>query len=221
MLKRIDDFFTFFDIDKNACKHGVNLSSFAGVRAKGMVYIKDYEALLAIALHFKPKLIFEIGTYYGVTSNFFLSLLPDCKVVSIAYINSESKDPGNDYNNSELIREQIGTKISDKNRKRFTQLYGDSHLIDSKSLIQKHGYFDLVFIDGDHSAEGVSLDTELAKKIITKSGVICWHDANPKAEYMDVRKFLENDLSLSAIATKDEYIGGIAAWSKEIENKLR
>jgi hypothetical protein len=90
--------------------------------------------------------------------------------------------------------------------------------LDSQLILREHGNFDLVFIDGDHSREGVSQDTELAKKLITESGVMCWHDANRKPKYVDVRRFLEEELALTAIATKDEYLGGIACWSRDIED---
>ncbi len=185
-----------------------------------MTRTKDYEALTAVTLHYRPKHIFEIGTYLGVTSDFFLSLLPECEVVSIAYSNPRMRILGKIYNDSELTRELIGSKVLSHRKARFMQLYGDSHKLNSQLLVKEHGYFDLVFIDGDHSAQGVSQDTELAKKITTQSGVICWHDANPKPKYIAVRRFLEEDLSLSAIATRDEYLGGIAVWSREIEDIL-
>ncbi|WP_255255277.1 class I SAM-dependent methyltransferase [Bacillus pseudomycoides] len=35
---------------------------------------------------------------------------------------------------------------------------------------------DLIFIDGDHSLKGVMLDTLLARQVIRKGGIICWHD---------------------------------------------
>ncbi|MFF2290451.1 class I SAM-dependent methyltransferase [Peribacillus butanolivorans] len=35
---------------------------------------------------------------------------------------------------------------------------------------------DLIFIDGDHSKEGVLLDTILARQVIRQGGIICWHD---------------------------------------------
>lgn len=175
MLKRIDDFFTFLSINESDREFGIRAAALAGERAKGMTDIKDYEALSAIALHYRPRRIFEIGTYLGVTSDFFLSLLPECEVVSIAYRNLRWRITGKSYNNSELSREQIGSEVLEDNRTRFTQLYGDSHKLKSQSLVREYGHFDLVFIDGDHSAQGVSLDTELAKRIIAPSGVICWH----------------------------------------------
>jgi len=220
MIRRIHDFFDFFAIDERDRARGKRAAALAGGKANGMIDTNDYEALAAIALHFRPLRIFEIGTYLGVTSDFFLALLPECRVVSIAYQNPRWKFLGNFFNNSELTRKQIGSEVHADRRNRFTQLYGDSHKLDSRSILKEHGHFDLVFVDGDHSREGVSQDTELVKKVITESGVICWHDANPKPKYIAIRRFLEEKLTLAAIATKDEYVGGIACWSREIEDRL-
>ncbi len=220
MLKRIDDFFAFLAVDKEETQRGKKAAVVAGEIADGMTHIKDYEALAAIALHFKPDRIFEIGTYLGVTSDFFLSLLPESSVVSIAYQNPRWKLLGKVYNNSKLDTNQIGSAIDGLRRNRFTQIVGDSHKLESQSFLQEHGKFDLVFIDGDHTRSGASQDTDFALKIIQPSGMICWHDANPRPKYMDVRQFLENDLDRTAIATADTYIGGIACWSDDIEKRL-
>lgn len=220
MLKRIDDFFSYLAVDDRDREIGIRMAERYGEKAQGMTDTHDYHALAAIALHYKPRRLFEIGTYRGLTSDFFLSILSESEVVSIAYRNPRWKFFGRLFNNSELMKEQIGSEVVAERRPRFTQLYGNSHELDSESLLKEYGPFDLVLIDGDHSAEGVSLDTQLAKKIIAESGAICWHDANPKPKYMDVRRFLEEDLSLPAIATKDDYVGGIAVWSKEIADRL-
>ena len=220
MLTRIKDFFSFFSIDEVDRERGECMASQAAEKARGMTDINDYKALAAVFLYYKPMQIFEIGTYLGITSDFFLTLLPESEVVSIAYRNPQWKMLGRSYNNSELSREQIGSAVPEVRRNRFTQLYGDSHKLKGPALIEQYGYFDLVFIDGDHSAKGVSMDTELARKIMKESGCICWHDANPKPKYMDVRRFLESELPFSAIATEDDYTGGIAVWSKGIEIKL-
>ena len=221
MLTRIDSFFDFFAVDDSDRFVGQSLASKAASKADGMTHQKDYEALAAVALHTKPRLVLEIGTYLGVTSDFFLEMLPECRVVSIAYVSSRWNVFGNKLNNSGLSKEQIGSCVHESRRARFTQLIGDSHRLDSNDLVNKHGRFDLVFIDGDHSRDGVAQDTELAKEIIGASGVICWHDANPKEKYMDVRVFLERELPLRAIATKDEYIGGLACWSQRISEWAR
>lgn len=219
MLTRVNSFFDLFNIDEEERELGMRLAAEVGESAKGMTHQKDYEALAAIALHRKPSTIFEIGTYMGRTSNFFLQLLPDCTVVSIAYSSPRWKLLTRS-NNTELPEDKIGSCVDDNKRARFTQLIGDSHKLRAKDMLEQFGRFDMVFIDGDHSGKGVAKDTDLVKEIISDTGVICWHDANPKKKYIDVRRYLENKLLLHAIATEDEYIGGIACWSEEIQDNF-
>ena len=40
-------------------------------------------------------------------------------------------------------------------------------------------YFDMIYIDGDHSYEGVSVDLELAIHKVKRNGYICGHDYHP------------------------------------------
>jgi predicted O-methyltransferase YrrM len=218
VLTRIDDFFALLGVGAADRELGRREAALASAKAQRMMDVHDYEALAAIALRYRPARIFEIGTYLGVTSDFLLALLPECRVVSIAYVNPRLRLLGRRYNNSDLRREEVGSRVHVERRPRFTQLHGDSHRLDAEALVREHGRFDLVFIDGDHSREGVRQDTELARRIAKPSGIIAWHDANPKPAYLDVRRFLENDLALPAIATADTYVGGIAAWSPAIED---
>jgi predicted O-methyltransferase YrrM len=50
---------------------------------------------------------------------------------------------------------------------------------------------DVVFIDGDHSAEAVRHDSDLARQIVAPGGVIIWHDAHNDG--VEVRQVLELD----------------------------
>ncbi len=68
------------------------------------------------------------------------------------------------------------------------------------------------------SGSRVTLDTQLAMTVLAQGGVICWHDANPKPAYEDVRRFLEAMPRLHGIATEADFIGGVAAWSEQIED---
>ncbi len=220
MLERVGSFFDFFGLGEGDRAYALRLAGVAADRAREMMDLKDYEALAAIMLYSKPRIIFEIGTYLGVTSDFFLDLLPTCRVVSIAYPERRWWYLGKRYNNTELSRKQIGSAVKPESRARFTQLYGNSHQLQANRLVDEFGRFDIVFIDGDHTRDGVLEDTRLAREVISESGVICWHDANPKPKYRAVREFLEAELQLNAIATRDTYIGGIACWSGEVERKL-
>lgn len=221
MLTRVESFFDFLGVPDAERILGLERAALTGEVAQGMTHQKDYEALAAVVLHKKPRLIFEIGTFKGVTSDFFLQLLPETRVVSIAYVNPRLNPFRNKYNNSDLTKEHVGTMVAPERRARFHQLIGDSHQLNAETLLRDHGPFDMMFIDGDHSRDGVFQDTELAKKILDKDGVICWHDANPKEKYLPVRNFLEKELPWHGIATKDDYIGGIACWSPQIERKLQ
>ncbi len=220
MLTRIDDWFAFLGIEGEDRERGLAAAAEAERRAEGMTKGQDYRALAALTIYTQPMNIFEIGTFLGVTSDFFLSLLPEAKLVSIAYQNPRWKFLGRIFNNSSLAKEEVGSKVSPANRARFTQLYGNSHKLKADRLISNHGRFDLVFVDGDHSREGVAQDTVLAQAILAKGGAICWHDANPKEKYLGVREYLEQDLPLHAIATTDDYLGGVAFWCPTLDAKL-
>lgn len=210
MLTRINSFFDYFSLDESSRIMGEKAAVEAAEMSKGMMDVKDYLALAAVCLARRPRTIFEIGTYLGVTSNFFLRLLPECRVVSIAYVNPMIALFGKKSNNSDLPKEKVGSKVDIAMKSRFEQLYGDSHELNAKDMLEEHGSFDMILIDGDHSYDGVAQDTALARKMLMESGVLCWHDANPKEKYLEVREFLEKSADFSAIATFDDYIGGIA-----------
>jgi predicted O-methyltransferase YrrM len=221
MIKRIPDFFSFLDVAGETRVAAARDAARASAKAGRMMDARDYEALAALAVHARPRRIFEIGTYLGVNSDFLLTLAPHAELVSIAYVNKRWTPFRRRYNNSELPPHRIGCEVQPERRERFTQLHGDSHRLDAGTLVRRYGRFDLVFIDGDHSRTGVAQDTALARAILAESGAIAWHDANPKPAYLDVRRFLEQDLTLAAIATQDTYVGGIAAWSVAIEAKVQ
>ena len=44
--------------------------------------------------------------------------------------------------------------------------------------------YDLIFIDGLHTAEQVLKDCENALKVLNENGIIVWHDVNPSSEIM-------------------------------------
>jgi predicted O-methyltransferase YrrM len=217
MLVRINDFGNFFGVGGLRRKRILLSARSAAFRSQGMIHLRDYLALGSVIDNVHPTRIFEIGTYLGTTSEFFMRLVPNCMVVSIAYINS---NVGRRYNNSQLPTWRIGCAVRATPRSRFTQLLGDSHDLSSDCLIRQFGRFDLVFIDGDHSTYGVAQDTTLALSILSRRGVVCWHDSSPKPKYVSVRQYLERIPTFLAISTPNTYIGGLAVWSRAIEARL-
>lgn len=218
MLQRHADWFPVLKVKPAARSRAQAIMAETLAISAGMMHQRDIEALTALLLALKPKRIFEIGTYRGASSEMMLRLLPEAQVVSIAFVNpAETRQ----FNNDDLREDEVGALVSVGNRSRYTQLIGDSHQIDPASFVRDHGRMDLVFIDGDHSREGVRQDTELADAILAPGGAIAWHDANPKKRYLGSRLFLEQDMDRLALATTDDFIGGVALWSEALERQLR
>lgn len=219
MLHRTASFARTLGLSPADTQRVETLAQAAATAAEGMTHLEDYRALGAVCCDLRPRRIFEIGTFLGVTSNYFLELLPDVEVVSIAYVRNKLNPFSRKYNNSSLSGTDVGSRVAPQNRRRFRQLLGDSHQLQPGEMLKRFGPFDLVFIDGDHTHRGVSLDTELCRQIIAPRGGICWHDANPVEKYLDVRRFLEQDLPWTALATNDHYVGGVAYWQPQLAER--
>lgn len=219
MLRRHADWFRLLEIGEELRDRARASIEHAFSASQGMMHRIDVESLAAAVLYCKPKRVFEIGTYRGASAELMLLLLPDLQVISVAWVQGEQ---GSDrYNNDDLSRDEVGELVSPAHRDRYIQLIGDSHKIDPETFVQEHGRMDLVFIDGDHSREGVRQDTDLARAILAPGGAIAWHDANPKRRYLGCRQFLEEDLQQLALATTDDFVGGVALWTEKLERQLR
>ncbi|MGL4238539.1 MAG: class I SAM-dependent methyltransferase [Tabrizicola sp.] len=219
VLQRHGDWFGLLKVGKKKQADARDVIEHAYANSQGMMHRIDVESLVAAALHCQPKRVFEIGTFKGASSDMLLRLLPDAHVTSIAFA---SENPTKrQYNNDQLRISEVGALVGPEHRGRFTQLIGDSHKIDPEAFVQEHGRMDLVFIDGDHSREGVRQDTELAHAILAPGGAIAWHDANPKRRYIGSRQFLEDDMAELALATTDDFQGGVAFWTEKLERQLR
>lgn len=58
-------------------------------------------------------------------------------------------------------------------------ILGDTHTNEIYNKISSHGKFDLIFIDGDHSYEGVKRDFNMYKNLLSDRGYIAFHDIDP------------------------------------------
>ena len=220
MLQRFGDWFTFFGSSANDIQSSAALVQQAAELSAGMLAGQDYAALAAALLHLRPKTIFDIGTHSGATADFMLSLLPQSRVISLEYFPEDDLDAGFSGRPARLAFEQIGAKVSFENRPRFTQVIGEVNLIVARDFVARHGAMDFVFIAGEPTTAALAQNTALAQKVLTPSGAIAWHGANPKRKYAAMRDYLENSLGLKAMATADTFIGGVALWSPALEAQL-
>lgn len=103
--------------------------------------------------------ILETGTRYGrTTMNLAKFCPPGGRVVSIDLDQTNAKET--------LAR------MPEEIQKKVTLIQHDTNTFDFSTI----GKFDMIFIDGDHSANGVISDTLNAIKILKPGGVIFWHD---------------------------------------------
>jgi hypothetical protein len=132
----------------------------------GTSMITDIILLKALAKRFSKCSYLEIGTWRGeslvnvaeVAAECFSISLSDDEIKSFGYPDSVSKV--SDF----FIRDFQKIKLIKHNSQTF----------DFKSMFKK---FDLIFIDGDHSYNGVLNDTRNAFKLLKdENSILMWHD---------------------------------------------
>ncbi len=133
----------------------------------------------AVAKFIKARNIFEFGTYMGRTTYHLVGASPEAHVTTLDLPPEGGSKTwpflGNVYKGSD--RES-----------RITQLLCDSHKFDPAPYKQQ---FDFIYIDGDHSYEGVKNDTLKALEMLAPGGTMMWHDYGPSVDLGLTRFFVE------------------------------
>lgn len=124
----------------------------------------------------KNTIVAEIGVFKGDFSKIILDKLNPKELHLIDLFHGEMCSGDKDGNNI------VWTNLEDEYLK-LQKIYENNHSIflhkglSGEILLNfTDGYFDLIYIDGDHSYEGVKKDLELAYYKIKKGGYICGHD---------------------------------------------
>lgn len=130
------------------------------------------------------KVIIEIGTCTGGTL-FALCQLADknAHIISIDMPTDGYEDY--DYGSKALKRMQTYAR----NGQQIIFLRTDSHLTSTKAAVceaLKKDKVDLLFIDGDHSYEGVQRDFQMYSPLVKKGGLVVFHDIRFHPNHPDV-----------------------------------
>jgi len=83
---------------------------------------------------------------------------------------------------SQTIEKRILFRYIKKEKQKIYLIQGDSHKIETFRKIEeilKGRKVDFLFIDGDHSYEGVKKDFEMYSPLVRKGGIIAFHDIIP------------------------------------------
>jgi predicted O-methyltransferase YrrM len=138
----------------------------------------DLLYVCAVARQRKAQKIFEFGTYQGRTT-YHLTFASDTTEVTTI-----DMPPRPDWGYAKYSGSYFRNKPQ---AGRIRQIYEDSRTFDTSPMRVE---FDMVFVDADHSYEGVKNDTVKAFELLKPGGVIMWHDYAPKSPGL-VRFFTE------------------------------
>ena len=133
------------------------------------------ELLRFLAKH-KPKFILEIGTAGGGTLFLFARFSsPDATIISIDL-------PGGQFGGGYPEWRKILYKSLAVHKQKIHLVREDSHAPATFNIVKKilEGHqLDFLFIDGDHTYNGVKRDFEMYSRLVRKGGVIAFHDIVP------------------------------------------
>lgn len=125
--------------------------------------------LLGLIEPLKPKIIIEIGVHQGYSVEVWQKAFVPKLIIGVE------------------------TDLRDLKYDKFQLVPGDSHSPEVRHVVEgklERQKADMLFIDGDHSYEGVKRDYELYLDLVRPGGVIVFHDValegNPQVE---VKKF--------------------------------
>ncbi|MDD4308535.1 MAG: class I SAM-dependent methyltransferase [Thermoplasmata archaeon] len=132
----------------------------------GMSPPLDIALLKGLARQYKDCAYLEIGSWRGESLANVASVAKKC--VSVSLPPDEMRSFGATEN------EVLTSNFFSKSLGNVEHIAHNSHTLD---FTPYHGKFDLVFIDGDHSYNGVRLDTINAHKLLRNDdSIIVWHD---------------------------------------------
>jgi len=173
------------------------ISSFQGGAFQPAQIKEEFLELLKIFQKQNPKYILEIGTANGGSLFCFCKLArEDATIISIDL-------PGGKFGGSyPEWRIPIYKAFAKENQKLYL-LRKNSHkeeTLEEVKEILNGNQLDFLFIDGDHSYEGVKKDFEMYSPLVKKGGIIAFHDIVPGPK---------------------ENVGGVPEFWKEIKRNFQ
>jgi predicted O-methyltransferase YrrM len=133
----------------------------------------ELSPLLRLVEELRPRTVLEIGTQAGGTLYCWCKLAdPSAHIVSIDL-------PGGDFGGGYTREREEEMRLHfPQNGQRLDLIQADSHspqtLTDLRSRVD--GSLDFLFIDGDHTYEGVKQDFEMYQPLVRSGGLIAFHD---------------------------------------------
>jgi predicted O-methyltransferase YrrM len=149
--------------------------------------LREFALLVRLVRKRRPRVVVEIGTMRGGT------LWAWCQIASRDALLVSIDLPGGDFGGGYSDAE--GEHLAEHARPGQTLelIRADSHDPATLARLQRtlgSSQIDLLFIDGDHSYEGVALDYHMYASLVGPGGLIALHDVLPsRAEDGGVSRF--------------------------------
>ena len=132
----------------------------------------EIRALCQILLRCRPRTVLEIGTERGGTLFLFTRVAsPDAVLVSVDLPEKHFKPWHSLYPRFQ------------QNKQKVFVVSGDSHAASTLNSVREvlgNQKIDFLFIDGDHSYEGVKRDYENYQSLLNDLAIVAFHDINPR-----------------------------------------
>lgn len=154
--------------------------------AEGVQQMNGYEtfSLVRFLLRAAPQQAIEIGSYCGVTSRVLAwhlrEYVPGAKLYCIDPFESEKLHES--YYQERFTEKHLGfnyEEMFDRNTKGFKDIVVKVNGYSDKAELPEGLKPDFLFIDGDHSYDGVKKDILRYVPLVNVGGYICFHDFAP------------------------------------------
>jgi predicted O-methyltransferase YrrM len=157
---------------------------YAGVAIRPMQIPSELRRLLELLAKEPPRAVLEIGTGRGGTLFLFAAVArPDATLVSIDAADVEVFGGRRAYKRRARLYRALG-----RPDQHVVFIPGDSHSEKTRSEVLaalRAQPLDFLFIDGDHTLEGVEADFRMYSALVRPGGLIAFHDIVPgPAEYV-------------------------------------
>jgi predicted O-methyltransferase YrrM len=139
-------------------------------------YREELLALLEIVEERRPRAVVEIGTFAGGT----LSLLARCAASDAIVVSIDLPD-GQFGGGYAVHRAHLYRSFAERDQ-RIELVRADSHRTETRDQVREllgSRPIELLFIDGDHTLEGVRRDLELYGPLLADDGLVAFHDIVP------------------------------------------
>ena len=138
----------------------------------------------------KPRGIFEIGTFNGLTTAIFILNseestriytldLPEGSTTNCKYIPSDK---------SLVANRKLGSVLRGLRLNRYSQIQCDSLQFDPSAYYDS---MDLCLVDGAHDLVHVENDTKKVAEMLTSDGIVFWHDYGAKGVMLPLTDYLD------------------------------